>query len=83
MHSITVEFQEAFRHAKGYAHAASDEMSQGAVGINVMTREQMEKVRVYARDACVCACGIIRRHRRLPSLFQQFMVEAFASLFGS
>ena len=38
-----VEFQEAFRHAKGYAHANSDEMSQDAVGINVMTREQMEK----------------------------------------
>ena len=41
--SIGIEFREAYKRAKGFAHAESDEASQGAVGINVMSRQALEK----------------------------------------
>lgn len=37
------EFREAFKAAKGYGHADSEEMHQGRTGINVMSREELEK----------------------------------------
>jgi hypothetical protein len=43
MESIMGEFRDAFKHAKGFAHADSDEMNQAGTGINVMTRDQLEK----------------------------------------
>jgi hypothetical protein len=38
MESVMSEFREAFKSAKGYGHADSDEMNQAGTGINVMTR---------------------------------------------
>lgn len=43
MESIMGEFREAFKHAKGFGHADSDDMNQAGTGINVMSREQLEK----------------------------------------
>ena len=43
MSSIMHEFRDAFKQAKGFSHADSDDMTQGGTGINVMTREALEK----------------------------------------
>lgn len=37
------EYREIFKRAKGFAHADSDDMNQAGTGINVLTREQLEK----------------------------------------
>ena len=42
MEAISTEFRDAFKHAKGYAHAADADGGDGAVGINVITRKQLE-----------------------------------------
>ena len=39
------EFRDAFKAAKGYGHADSDEMNQAGTGINAMSREELEKGR--------------------------------------